>query len=80
MAAPFSPGRLLVFQGTCIYALDTEYVSYLMVHYVLSVRGPKDFKFCFLAFLKVHNSLYYVPLPAMRSRSWHIYTFMLRLN
>ena len=54
-----SPGRLLVFQGTVrVYALDTEYVSYLMVHYVLSVRGPKDFKFCFLAFLKPFITLY----------------------
>ena len=50
--------RLFVFQGTCIYALDTEYVSYLMAHYVLSVRGPNDFKFVSLAFLKPFITLY----------------------
>ena len=36
----------------------TEYVSHLMVHYVLSVRGPNDFKFVFLAFLKPFITLY----------------------
>ena len=53
MTAHFPPRKLLTFRGTVV-----DYRSYLMVYYILSIRGPEDFEFSFLSILKPFIAFY----------------------